>query len=70
MNGKDESESSRLIPHPQISPSPRFFSQRIKNGRREILIEFEKANDKSKAIKYEKYIVHIAKLRLNKRICK
>ena len=51
MNGKDESESSRLIPHPQISPSPRFFSQRIKNGRREILIEFEKANDKSKAIK-------------------
>ncbi|KAK4349169.1 hypothetical protein RND71_031924 [Anisodus tanguticus] len=45
-----------LISHTQISPSRRFFSQRIKNRRREILIEFEKANDKSKAIKYEKNI--------------
>lgn len=48
--GKDESDGM-LIPHLQISPSRRLFSQRIRNCRSDILIQFEKANEKSKAIK-------------------
>lgn len=52
-----------LIPHPQISPSRGLFFQRMKNCKNEILLEFEKAKQKEKAIQNEKQGFQISKIK-------